>query len=310
MCVIIGENRILSIAVIMKKLIGLYIPLLLLICIGSCTNKKEYLVKVDEVVPWCIVDFDSLDRSPEERIAMLKEMGFTKYGYEWSERHLADMEEEFKLAKENNIEITSVFLWLNAKRDSPGKLSPQNQEMLNTLGKVDYKPTIWVSFNNNFFEDLNQEQSLQLSIKMINFIKMKADEVGCKLALYNHHGWFGNPYNQVKIIEELKQDSLTLVYNFHHAHEYIDEFPEIVKKITPYLACVNLNGLEKDGARILTIGEGDYEYEMIKLLLAEGYNGPWGILGHVATEDVQKVLKRNIDGLNVLNSKYKMEDEQ
>ena len=294
----------------MKKLIGLYIPLLLLICIGSCTNKKEYLVKVDEVVPWCIVDFDSLDRSPEERIAMLKEMGFTKYGYEWSERHLADMEEEFKLAKENNIEITSVFLWLNAKRDSPGKLSPQNQEMLNTLGKVDYKPTIWVSFNNNFFEDLNQEQSLQLSIKMINFIKMKADEVGCKLALYNHHGWFGNPYNQVKIIEELKQDSLTLVYNFHHAHEYIDEFPEIVKKITPYLACVNLNGLEKDGARILTIGEGDYEYEMIKLLLAEGYNGPWGILGHVATEDVQKVLKRNIDGLNVLNSKYKMEDEQ
>lgn len=291
----------------MKKLIGLYIPLLLLICIVSCTNKKEYLVKVDEVVPWCIVDFDSLDRSPEERIAMLKEMGFTKYGYEWSERHLADMVEEFKLANENNIEITSVFLWLNAKRDSPGKLSPQNQEMLKNLKEVEYKPKIWLSFNNNFFEDLNQEQSLELSVEMIKFIKMKADEVGCKLALYNHHGWFGNPHNQVEIIEELKQDSLTLVYNFHHAHEYIDEFPEIVKKIRPYLACVNLNGLEKDGAKILTIGEGDYEYEMIKLLLAEGYNGPWGILGHVATEDVQEVLKRNIDGLNVLNSKYKLE---
>ena len=186
----------------MKKLIGLYISLLLLICIGSCTNKKESLIKVDEVYPWCIVDFDSLDRSPEERIAMLKEMGFMKYGYEGSERHLAEMK------------------------------------------------------------------------------------------------------------EELKQDSLTIVYNFHHAHDYLDEFPEIVKKIKPYLSGVNLNGMEKDGAKILAIGEGDFEYEMIKLLLEEGYNGPWGILGHIKTEDVQKVLKRNIDGLNVLNSKYKMEDEQ
>ena len=59
----------------------------------------------------------------------------------------------------------------------------------------------------------------------------------------------------------------------------------------------------------MTIGEGNYEFEMIKHLLDEGYNGPWGILGHIETEDVQKVLKRNIDGLKIMNSKFIMEEK-
>jgi hypothetical protein len=49
---------------------------------------------------------------------------------------------------------------------------------------------------------------------------------------------------------------------------------------------------------------------MIKQLLDQGFNGPWGILGHIKTEDVQKVLERNIDGLNLMNSKIILEDEK
>lgn len=294
----------------MKNLIRFNIAVLLLIHIYSCTKSEEHLIKVDEVSPWCILGFDSLDRTPQQRIAMLKEMGFTKYGFNRGKVNLDEMEKEFKLARENDIEITSIFLWLNAKRDSIGKLSPSNQELLGNLKKVAQKPTIWLSFSNNFFEELNQEESIAFSVEMIKFIKMKADEVGCKLALYNHHGWFGNPYNQIKILEELKEDSLTMVYNFHHAQEYVDEFPEIVKKMKPYLSYVNLNGVKKEGPQILTIGEGEYEYKMIKLLKEEGFNGPWGILGHIKTEDVQKVLKRNIDGLKLLNSKYNQKEEK
>jgi sugar phosphate isomerase/epimerase len=287
----------------MKKLVKLNISLLLIVLIYSCSNKKENTIKIEDLSPWCILGFDSLDRNPEERITMLKEMGFTKYGYNRGKGDLSEMKSEFKLAKENNIEINSIFLWLNAKRDSIGKLSPSNLELLNNLKEVDYKPTIWVSFSSNFFEDLNQEQSIELSIIMIKYIKQLADEIGCELALYNHNGWFGNPYNQLEIIEKLNDTSITIVYNFHHAHEYVDEFHEIVKKMTPHLSYVNLNGVKKDGEKILTIGEGDYELEMVKLLLEESYTGPWGILGHIKTEDVQKVLERNLEGLNQLNSK-------
>ncbi|MFD2823393.1 sugar phosphate isomerase/epimerase family protein [Lacinutrix iliipiscaria] len=282
--------------------------LLLLIFVSSCSNNIESQFKVDKISPWCIIGFDALDRSPKQRIDMLKQMGFTKYGYNKGKGDLTKMKEEFKLAKENNIEIVSIFLWLNAKRDSIGKLSPLNQELLSNINEVEYKPTIWLSFSNNYFEGLNQEQSIELSIEMIKFIKLKADKMGCKLALYNHHGWFGNPHNQVEILEKLNQNSITMVYNFHHSQEYIDEFPEIVKKIKPYLSFVNLNGVKKEGPQILPIGKGDYEFEMVKLLIDQGFHGPWGILGHLKTEDVQKVLKRNVEGLNLMSSKYIVEE--
>ncbi len=287
----------------MKNLIKLIYFFLICFVIFSCAKQTKSSHSFEELTPWCIVNFDSLERSPIDRINMLKKMGFTKYGYEWDERHLIEMKEEFKLAKENNIEIMSIFLWLNAKRDSIGKLSPSNKRMLSILKDVEYKPTIWLSFSNNYFEDLNQEQSISLAIEFIKFIKFEADKIGCKVALYNHHGWFGNPHNQVKIIELLPQDSLSMVYNFHHAHQYLDEFPEIAKKIKPYLSYVNINGMRKEGPQILTIGEGDHEVDMLNILLKEGFVGPWGILGHIESEDVQKVLERNVNGLKSLKSR-------
>ena len=60
-------------------------------------------------------------------------MGFTKYGYNRGKGVFDEMQEEFKLAKENGIDINAVFLWLNAKRDTIGKLSPANQDLLNNL---------------------------------------------------------------------------------------------------------------------------------------------------------------------------------
>lgn len=260
-------------------------------------------MEMNDVYPWCIVAFDSLVRSPTERIIMLKELGFDKYAYDWQDDDLNEMESEFKLAKENDIEIISVWLWLNAERDSVGNLSPSNERIFEILKDQQLKSTFWLSFSNNFFEGLTQEQSINIAIEMIKFVSVKAEKIDCKIALYNHHGWFGNPKNQVEIIEKLPQYNLSMVYNFHHAHQYLEEFPSIVKKIKPYLSSVNLNGMRKEGPKILPIGEGDYEKDMIKLLIDEGYYGPWGLLGHVENEDVKRVLERNFDGFNSLKFK-------
>ncbi len=269
----------------------------------ACQKKDKKAIEISEVAPWCILGFDTKDRTPAQRIALLQELGLKKYGFNKGKGDLTTMKKEFKLAEENNIEITSVFLWLNAKRDSIGKLSPANQELLQNLSEVNQKPVVWVSFSDNFFKNLSDEESIKRSVEMIRFVKQKADKIGCKLALYNHHGWFGNPYNQLKILEKLKDESLTIVYNFHHAHEYVDEFQDIVKKIKPYLSFVNLNGVKKEGPQILSIGEGDHELKMINTLIEEGYTGPWGILGHIKTEDVKVVLERNIAGLKKINAK-------
>lgn len=294
----------------MKPPTAFSVSLLSIALLCSCTQKRKAVFpsKVENIAPWCILGFDSLDRTPKQRIDMLKEMGFTKYGFNKGKGHLDEMHEEFKLAKENNIEVTSIFLWLNPERDSIGKLSPYNLQLLEQLKEVDYKPSIWVSFSENFFEELSQEQSVELSIEMIKFIKAKADELGCELALYNHHGWFGNPYNQLEILEAVGPSAPTIVYNFHHAQEHVDEFPEIAKQIRPHLSYVNISGVTKQGPQILTIGEGDHEFEMIQLLLNEGFTGPWGILGHVKNDDVQKVLERNMNGLQKLASQYNAEE--
>ena len=77
--------------------------------------------------------------------------------------------------------------------------------------------------------------------------------------------------------------------------------PQIVKTIRPYLSFVNINGMRREGPKILPIGKGDQEQEMIKLLINAGFTGPWGILGHVKNKDVKIVLEENISGIKSLN---------
>ena len=58
---------------------------------------------MENLFAWCIVPYDSKNRTPEERIAMLKELGFNSYAYDWRIKNLDEMEHEWKLAEENNI---------------------------------------------------------------------------------------------------------------------------------------------------------------------------------------------------------------
>src|SRR5690606_41954104 len=45
-------------------------------------------------------------------------------------------------------------------------------------------------------------RSVMAMSKPIAYIADRAKELGCKVALYNHGGWFGEPENQIEIIEE------------------------------------------------------------------------------------------------------------
>jgi len=282
----------------MKTQIGKIVAsILLFICCQMSLAQELNPIPIKDTYPWCIVAYDSKERSPEERIKMIKELGFDKYAYDWRDHHLDDMHHELKLATENKIEIISVWLWLNAKRDSLNQLNNSNERIFKIVEKLNLKTTFWVSFSENFFENINQEQSVEKAAEMLDFIATKANKLDCKIALYNHSGWFGNPINQLEVLKALPQHELGLVYNFHHAHKSIAEFTDIAETIVPYLIAVNLNGMKKGGEKILTIGKGDHEKEMISVLQRAGFNGPWGILGHIEDQDVRKVLEENLDGL-------------
>jgi len=267
----------------------------------SCKEKNNgHIIDIENIYAWCIVPYDSLERSPEERINMLKGLGIKKYAYDWREKHLASMAEELRLAKRNGIEVNAIWLWIDGNLDTIDGLSSSNNKVFSIIEEVGYKGQLWVGINDNFLENLSDAESVKKGAEMIAFLSKKANALDCKVALYNHGGWFGEPKNQIKIIEALPNEELGILYNFHHAHEQIEVFPELATMMLPYLWNVNLNGLRKEGPKILTIGEGDYEKEMIALLLEKGYKGDFGILGHVEDTDVEIILKANLNGLKKL----------
>lgn len=157
-----------------------------------------------------------------------------------------------------------------------------------------------MSLSNNFFKNLTQEQSIFKASEFIAFVYAKAQEIDCNIALYNHSGWFGDINNQIEIINALPQHKLTMAYNFHHAHQYLDNLPQTAKKMIPYLASVNLNGMTIGGPKISPIGSGEFEKDMIKQLRDNGFKGPWGIMGHVENKDAKSILEQNIKGLRSL----------
>jgi hypothetical protein len=255
---------------------------------------------MDNLVAWCIVPFDIKKRTPEERINMLKKLGFKSYAYDWRVEHLATMADEFRVARENGIDVKAVWLWVDANSDAPGQLSEANEAMLTIVKDAGLETQIWAGFNANYFEGLSGEEAVQKGVEMVGYLAGRVEDMGCQLALYNHGDWFGEPANQGKIIERLPDHTIGIIYNFHHAHEQIDRLPEIIEVMKPYVWVVNLNGMRKEGPMILTIGTGDQETKMIDRFLEAGYTGPWGVLGHVEDADVEQILKSNLDGLRSL----------
>ncbi|MFT6204726.1 MAG: hypothetical protein ACI9V1_002642 [Spirosomataceae bacterium] len=283
----------------MKYLVTLLIGVFLLTAACKAQSGTQ-LIDTDKIYAWCIVPYDSVKRLPEERINMLKGLGINKYAYDWREKHLATMAEELTLAKQNDVEIISVWMWIDDNWDSTDGLNRSNQKVFDVVKEVNYKGQIWVSFNANFFDGLSDSEAVKKGAAMIEYLSQRANALGCKVALYNHGDWFGEPKNQLKLIAALPKEDLGLIYNFHHAHKQIDSFPEMATMMLPHLWSVNLNGLRKGGPKILTIGEGDYEKIMIDTLLEKGYVGDFGILGHVGDADVEIILRANLDGLKKL----------
>src|ERR1700677_2270353 len=114
------------------------------------------------------------------------------------------------------------------------------------------------------------------------------------------------PENQIAIIEGLRArgaDILGMVYNFHHGHDHLDRFPALLAKTMPYLMALNLNGMDPGGDRygrkILPLGQGSRDLELLRVIAASGYRGPIGILGHTM-DDAEERLKDNLDGLDWL----------
>ncbi len=268
----------------------------------SCSSKNqpenELLYAKSNLLAWCVVPFDSLERGPQERAAMLKELGISKLAYDWREKHLPTFPDELKALKENQIELNAVWFWISTPQAD--QLDSANQVMFNMVKENNIKTDFWIGIDKGFFEGLTDEEKLDKGVAAVKSLHKMASDVGCTINLYNHGDWFGEPDNQIRIIEKSGLKDVGIIYSFHHAHSQIADFPARLNRMLPYLKAININGMNVNGPQILPVGQGESELEMLKTIKASGYNGPIGILGHIAEKDVKQVLNGNIEGLKKL----------
>lgn len=286
------------------KHIQIFIVLLGMVYMTACSSngktESDDLFSKENLVAWCIVPFDASARTPEQRADMLNELGISRFAYDYRDEHIPQFEKEIAVLKEHGIDLSAVWLWLDPKGEEV--FNEANRQILDILGETGTKTEIWASFPIEAFEGLPDQEQLDSAVQILKVVLARIEELGCTLALYNHGGWFGEPENLVKIVEAIGSEKIRIVYNFHHGHLQLDRFGELLELMLPYLSTININGMKVEGPKIITLGQGDRELEMLRAIVSSGYDGPIGILGHTEGQDIQVVLEGNLEGLEALRS--------
>uniref|UniRef100_UPI00301D2A1D sugar phosphate isomerase/epimerase family protein n=1 Tax=Paludisphaera sp. TaxID=2017432 RepID=UPI00301D2A1D len=254
----------------------------------------------DNLTAWCVVPFDSKKRGPEERAAMLERLGFKSLAYDWRAEHIPTFDAEVEALNRHGIELTAFW--------GPAELNDDSRRILDLLKRHGIKSQLWVlaDYGPDKVEGAEQERRVADAAARVAPLARAAAEIGCSVGLYNHGGWFGEPENQIAIVERLKGqgiDNVGLVYNLHHGHDHLDRFPALLKTMLPYLMALNINGMDVGGDRvgrkILPLGQGEEDLKLLRIIRDSGYKGRIGILGHT-DDDVEERLLDNLDGLDWL----------
>ena len=254
----------------------------------------------DNVQAWCIVPYDAKKRSPEQRAEMLQRIGLKAYAYDYRPEHIPTFDREIAAMKQRGIEISAWWF--------PQRMDPNAQLILQTFKRHGVTPALWVSGGGAPAKNA-EEQAARVASEAarIRSIAEAARAAGCRVALYNHGGWFGDPENQLAVLAALRSDGfgdIGLVYNFHHAHEHVRMFATLWPRISRHVVAVNLSGIvengDRTGKKLLYLGEGDQEQRMLQIIRASGWRGRIGVLCHRTDVDAEEALRRNLAGYDRL----------
>ena len=256
---------------------------------GIGPGKEGGIFAEDNLAAWCVVPFDAKKRGPAERAEMLGRLGFTKLAYDWRDEHVPTFEQEILALKKQGIEFFAFW--------------GQHEEMFRLFEQYKIAPQVWMTASSP--QEGSQEEKVEAAAKQLLPLVERTREMGCKLGLYNHGGWGGEPRNMAAVCAWLQENAdgrhVGIVYNFHHGHADIERFSEFFSLMKPYLLCVNLNGMNADGnPMILPVGQGQHERDMMQTIVDSGYQGPIGILDHRSEMDAEESLRQNLEGLKKL----------
>ena len=252
--------------------------------------QAAWIYEPGNLVAWCIVPFDAKKRGPAERAEMLQRLGFTKFAYDWRAEHLPTFEQEVVELKKRNIELTAVWF--------PAVLNADAKALLAVIEKHKLTPQLWVMIPEPAGKD--EPAKVAAAAKQLGPVVEAAGKLGCRVSLYNHGAWAGEPETMVAVVSAVNKPHVGIVYNLHHGHDHLRRFPAELNRMRPHLHAINLNGMHADGDRtgrkIEVLGEGPEDLPVLRAIQDSGYRGPVGILGHT-DDDAEARLADNLAGL-------------
>ena len=273
--------------------------LMLLSWLPTARSAEYQLFARTNLMAWCIVPFDARKRGPEERAAMMEQLGFKHFAYDYRAEHVPTFDAEIAACRKHGVSLDAWWF--------PTVMNDEARLILDVLRRNHVKAQLWVTGGGNPTKTPEEQRArVEAEAKRIRAISGAAASNGCTVALYNHGAWFGEPENQIEIIELLRKQGVMnvgIVYNQHHGHDHLDRFAVLLQQMKPHLLGLNVNGMtrngEKVGKKIMPLGQGDLDLGLLKVIRDSGWRGPIGILNHT-DEDADARLRDNLDGLDWL----------
>lgn len=268
----------------MRFLLLLLLPLLL-------RAQTPDILDRSNLAAWCIVPFDAKKRTPAQRAEMVAGLGLKKVAYDWREPHVAEFEEEILQYQKHGIEFFAFW--------------GVHEKAFALFEKYKLHPQVWLMAPNP--DAPSQDEKVKAAAAQLLPVVEQTRKLGCKLALYNHGGWNGEPENMTAIVQHLRAqhaaEHVGIVYNQHHGHAHVADFAAKLKVMQPYLFALNLNGMIRDGEakglKIVPLAQGELDAGLLRIIIASGWRGPVGILNHT-DEDAEARLRDNLEGLDWL----------
>lgn len=260
----------------------------------------------DNLFAWCIVPFDGRRRGPDDRAAMLADLGLRRLVWDWRDEHLSSFEAELEALAGHGIDLAGV--WMPARLGAD-RLDDAGEFLVDVLRRRGVRTDLWVCTEYGepgrpaVLPPPARAERARLHARAVLPVARAARELGGRVGLYNHLGWFGEPENQLEVADHLAAlgyEEVGLVYNQHHGHAHVDRFADLLDRTAPRLIAVNLNGTVRrgdlEGRKIVPVGHGELDAQLLGALAASGWRGPVGLIGHT-DDDARDRLLDNLEGL-------------
>ena len=232
---------------------------------------------------------------------MLERLGINSLAYDYRAEHIPTFDAEIDALQRHHLRLLAWRF--------PTQLNDEARLILEVLKRHELRGVqLWVMGGGEAVHSEDEQKArVEAEAARLRPIADEAAKLGSTVGLYNHGGWFGEPENQLAILERLRSQGLTnigIVYNLHHGHAHLDRFPKLLARMKPYLLALNLNGMGREGEKklILPLGQGEFDARLLQEIWDSGWRGPVGILNHT-DEDAETRLRLNLEGLERLKGR-------